>query len=75
MTIQKQYTEKVVNTIIHFMAMAGASILSKDEAEKMFDEIPEDLQSTVISALMAAREAKKLSMMTKLASIFPLEEN
>lgn len=71
---RKQYAKKVVVNIIHFMAMASSGLLCKEEAKKMFDEIPEELRPDIMAALMAARTAKKVGMIAKLASIFPMEE-
>ena len=71
---RKQYTKKVVINVIHLMAMAGSGLLSKEEAVRLFDEIPEDLHADIMVALMAARTTKKIGMMAKLASVFPMEE-
>lgn len=68
---RKQYAEKVVTNIIHFMAQAGAGIFpNKETAEKALNEIPEEFHQYIIAALMAAREVKKISMLTKLTSSF-----
>lgn len=70
---RKQYARKVVINIIHFMAQAGAGILpNKEIAEKALNEIPEELHKDIMASLMAAREVKKVSMLAKLASAFPL---
>lgn len=71
---RKQYVKKVVINVINFMAMASSGLLSKEEAVKLFDEIPEDLHADIIAALMAARTAKKMGMIAKLASVFPMED-
>lgn len=71
---RKQYAKKVVVNVIHLMAMASSGLLSKEEAIRLFDEIPEDLHKDIMSALMAARMAKKVGMIAKLASIFPMED-
>lgn len=71
---RKQYVKKVVINVINFMAMASSGLLSKEEAVKLFDEIPEDLHVDIIAALMAARTAKKMGMIAKLASVFPMED-
>ena len=71
---RKQYTKKVVINVIHLMAMAGSGLLSKEEAVRLFDKIPEDLHTDIMVALMAARATKKIGMMAKLASVFPMEE-
>lgn len=65
----KQYAEKVVTNIIHFMAQAGAGIFpNKEMAEKAFNEIPEEFHKDIMASLMAAREVKKISMLAKLTS-------
>lgn len=70
---RKQYAKKVVINIIHFMAKAGAGILpDKETAEKALNEIPEEFHKDIMASLMAAREVKKVSMLAKLASAFPL---
>lgn len=70
---RKQYARKVVINIIHFMAQAGAGILpNKEAAEKALNEIPEELHSDIMASLVAAREVKRVSMLAKLASAFPL---
>lgn len=71
---RKQYARKVVVNVIYLMAMASSGLLSKEEAVKLFDEIPEDLHKDIMAALMAARTAKKVGMIAKLASIFPMED-
>lgn len=70
---RKQYAKKVVTNIIHFMAQAGAGILpDRETAEKALNEIPEEFHKDIMASLMAAREVKKVSMLAKLASAFPL---
>lgn len=71
---RKQYAKKVVVNVIHLMAMASSGLLSKEEAKRLFDEIPEELHRDIMAALMAARTAKKVGMIAKLASIFPMED-
>lgn len=70
---RKQYAKKVVINIIHFMAQAGAGILpDKETAKEALNEIPEELHQEIMASLLAAREVKKVSMLAKLASAFPL---
>ena len=71
---RKQYAKEVVINVIHFMAMAGSGLLSEERTIEMLDELPEDLHTDILVALIAARETKKVGMMAKLASIFPMEE-
>lgn len=73
MNDRKQYAKKVVINIIHFMAQASASIFpDKETAEKALNEIPEEFHREIMASLKAAREIKKVDMLTKLASAFPL---
>lgn len=71
---RKQYAKKVVVNVIHLMAMVSSGLISKEEAEKLFNEIPEELHMDIIASLMAARTAKRVGMIAKLASIFPMED-
>lgn len=70
----KQYSKTVVINVINFMAMAGSGLLSEESTIEMLHELPEDLHADILVALIAARETKKVGMMAKLASIFPMEE-
>ena len=70
---RKQYAKKVVTNIIHFMAQAGAGILpDRETAEKALNEIPEEFHSDIMASLLAAREVKKVSILAKLTTVFPL---
>lgn len=72
---RKQYAKKVVINIIHFMAQAGAGIFpDKEAAEKALNEIPEEFHNDIMASLLVARDVKKVSMLAKLASAFPLGE-
>lgn len=66
---RKQYAKKVVINIIHFMAQAGAGI--KPSEEKM-NAIPEEFHEVIMSALIAAREVKKVRALAMMSQAFPI---
>lgn len=66
---RKQYAKKVVTSIINFMALAGAGILpDKETAIEMISEIPEEFHREIMASLMAAREVRKISIATSIAT-------
>lgn len=66
---RKQYAKKVVINIIHFMAQAGAGI--KPSEEEM-NAIPEEFHQDIMSALIAAREVKKVRALAMMSQAFPI---
>lgn len=66
---RKQYAKKVVINIIHFMAQAGAGI--KPSEEEM-NAIPEEFYEVIMSALIAAREVKKVRALAMMSQAFPI---
>lgn len=66
---RKQYAKKVVINIIYFMAQAGAGI--KPSEEEM-NAIPEEFHEVIMSALIAAREVKKVRALAMMSQAFPI---
>lgn len=73
MNDHKQYTAKVMEKVIDFMAMIGAGVIpTPEEAERLLDEIPEELHPRILAALSAAQITKKVAIMKKMAESFPI---
>lgn len=67
MNDRKQYAKKVVINIIHFMAQAGIK-----PSEEEMNAIPEEFHEVIMSALIAAREVKKVRALAMMSQAFPI---